>query len=422
MFNSGCNKTPSTTAALTFSMKASSIPTTQIAAVIKNPGPDGTVHITNTHPVETPGKNQVLVKLAFSGIWYVTINVLLLLRLYPASLTLSSLSGSEVRALLGWSNYKPVVGHEGVGTVVQAGQDVPDSILGQRVGVKWLHSACGQCSHCKASSAHHCATPVFTGLHVQGTLQQYVVADARYLTKIPDGLPGEVAAPLLCAGLTMAGAIAELDRQQIPSNGWVVISGSGGGLGHIGVQMASRLRAYKVIAVDSGTSKRDLSLRCGAEAFIDFETENVEKRVKAITGEGAHACLIVSGSESAFELAPRLVRNAALLAVIGLPPATFNFPLAASALASKGTITLTLPLFTPVHQIVQVANRVSFPALTVTGVMVGSEQQMVDLLQHALAGVIDPVVQVEEFSQVPQVFEKLENNQVTGRIVVKIPE
>ena len=51
-----------------FNMKGA-IPTTQIAAIIENPGPKGTVRITNTHPVETPNKNQVLVKLAFSGIW-----------------------------------------------------------------------------------------------------------------------------------------------------------------------------------------------------------------------------------------------------------------------------------------------------------------------------------------------------------------
>ncbi|KAL6872133.1 GroES-like protein [Trichoderma novae-zelandiae] len=349
-----------------------SIPTTQAAAVIENPGPNGTVRIINTHAVESPGRIQVLVKLAFSGI-----------------------CGSEVRALLGWGNYKPVVGHEGVGTVVKAGDDVPESLLGQRVGVKWLHSACSQCSHCKTSSQNHCVTPVFTGLHVQGTLQQYVVADARYLTRIPDELPGEVAAPLLCAGLTMAGGIAKLD-QHIPTDGWVVISGSGGGLGHIGVQMASRLRGYRVIAIDSGATKRELSLQCGAEAFIDFETENAEERVKEITGEGAHACLIVSGSEAAFELAPKLVRNAGLLVVIGLPAATFNIPLAASVYAAK--------------------------ALTVTGVMVGNEQQMEELLQYAVAGVIKPMIQVEEFSQVPQIFEKLKNNQVTGRIVVKIPE
>ncbi|KAK4073169.1 uncharacterized protein Triagg1_5449 [Trichoderma aggressivum f. europaeum] len=346
---------------------SSSIPTTQSAAVIENPGPNGIVRIDNSHPVEAPGKHQVLVKLEFSGI-----------------------CGSEVRAMLGWGNYRPVIGHEGVGTVVKTGENVSESILGQRVGVKWLHSACGLCSGCKTGSTNHCANPVFTGLHVQGTLQQYVIADSRYLTRIPDGLRSELAAPLLCAGLTMAGGIGKLDTH-IPSDGWVVVQGSGGGLGHIGIQIATRLRGFKVIAVDSGASKRDLSLQCGAQFFIDFATENVEERVKEITGEGAHACLIVSGSEAAFEVAPKLVRNAGLLAIIGLPPATFNFPMTASLYAVK--------------------------ALTVTGVMVGTEQQIVQLLEQAAAGIINPVVQIEDFSEVPRIFEKLKNNEVTGRIV-----
>jgi propanol-preferring alcohol dehydrogenase len=54
--------------------------------------------------------------------------------------------------------------------------------------------------------------------------------------------------------------------------------------------------------------------------------------------------------------------------------------------------------------------------------MVGDEQQMKELLHHAVAGVITPVVQVEGFSQIPQIFEKLKNNQVAGRIVVRIPQ
>ncbi|KAL7798878.1 hypothetical protein V8C43DRAFT_313762 [Trichoderma afarasin] len=345
----------------------SSIPTTQSAAVIENPGPNGIVRIDNSHPVEAPGKHEVLVKLELSGI-----------------------CGSEVRAMLGWGNYRPVIGHEGVGIVVKTGENVSESILGQRVGVKWLHSACGLCSGCRTGSTNHCANPVFTGLHVQGTLQQYVIADSRYLTMIPDGLRSELASPLLCAGLTMAGGIGKLDKH-IPSDGWVVVQGSGGGLGHIGIQIATKLRSYKVIAIDSGASKRELSLQCGAQFFIDFATENVEERVKEITGEGAHACLIVSGSEAAFELAPKLVRNAGLLAIIGLPPATFTVPMTASLFAVK--------------------------ALTVTGVMVGTEQQMVELLEQAAAGIINPVVQVEDFSEVPRIFEKLKNNEVTGRIV-----
>lgn len=214
-------------------------------------------------------------------------------------------------------------------------------MLSQRVGVKWLHSACGLCSECNVGSSIYCKKSVFTGLHVQGTLQQYVVADSRYLTKIPEGLPGKVASPLLCAGLTMVGGIEKLDNQ-IPSDGWIVVSGSGGGLGHIGVQIATRLRRFKVIAVDSGPSKCELSLQCGAQEFIDFATENVEERVREITGEGAHACLIVSGSEAAFELAPKLVRNTGWLVSIGLPAPAFNFPLSASLYSVKGKMTLIL--------------------------------------------------------------------------------
>lgn len=66
------------------------------------------------------------------------------------------------------------------------------------------------------------------------------------------------------------------------------------------------------------------------------------------------------------------------------------------------------------------ANRVL--ALTVTGVMVGTEQMMEELLQQTAAGVIRPMVKVEEFSKVPDIFDKLKNNQVTGRIVVRIPQ
>lgn len=318
--------------------------------------------------------------------------------------------------MLGWGNYRPVVGHEGIGTVVKVGENVSEAILGQRVGVKWLHSACGSCSQCEDGWANHCNKPVFTSLHVPGTLQQYVIADSRYLTKIPDGLASELAAPLLCAGLTMAGGIAKLDNS-IPNDGWVVVLGSGGGLGHIGLQIATRLRKFKVIAVDSGTSKRELSLQCGAQVFVDFATENVEERVKEITGEGSHSCLIVSGSEAAFKLAPKLVRNAGLLAIIGLPPATFNFPMTASLYAVKGMVT-----FIPGQNEVDSLLIEMLLALTVTGVMVGNEQQMEDLLQNAASGIIKPVVQVEEFSKVPQIFEKLKNNEVTGRIVVKIPE
>ncbi|KAK5988285.1 Alcohol dehydrogenase 2 [Cladobotryum mycophilum] len=354
-------------------MATPSIPAVQKAAIIHTPGPNATIRIEDDTPVGSLDTHQVLVKLAYSG-----------------------LCKSEIRAFLGWGSYQPVVGHEGVGIVVKTGENVTDSMLGQRVGVKWVFSACGECSACQAQTPNHCAKQVNTGLHVRGTLQQYVVADARYLTMIPDGLSSEVACPLLCAGLTMAGAVAKLDGK-VPSDGWIVLSGSGGGLGHLGVQIASRLKELKIIAIDSGSKKRELSLQCGAHEFIDFATEDVEQRVKAITGgEGAHACLVVSGSEDAFELAPKLVRNTGLLVFIGLPRATFNIPISASLFSAR--------------------------ALTITGVAVGTEKQMEELLERAVAGTISPLIHVKEFDEIPHLFDALRQDEVVGRLVVRIPE
>ncbi|KAK7420713.1 hypothetical protein QQZ08_010294 [Neonectria magnoliae] len=346
------------------------IPHSQKAAVIENPGQTAKIKIQDDIPVWEPGENQVLVKLAFSGI-----------------------CRSEIRAFLGWSQYNPIVGHEGVGIVVKAGEQVAGSILGQRVGVKWVFSACGQCSICLNGLPNNCPNQLNTGRHVPGTLQQYVVADARFMTSIPDEVPSEVAAPLLCAGLTMAGAVSKLDAH-LSNDDWVVISGSGGGLGHLGVQITARLRGFRVIAVDSGQSKRDLSLSCGARFFVDFAKDDVEKKVKKLSGEGAHAILVVSGSEEAFKIAPKLVRNTGLIVTIGLPSNDFNIPIPASLCSAR--------------------------ALTITGVATGTEDQMQELLAQVALGKISPVITVVEFSEIPEIFNKLKSDSIVGRMVVRI--
>ncbi|KAI1050288.1 hypothetical protein LB506_002045 [Fusarium annulatum] len=350
---------------------SSSIPSTQKAALIKNPGNDARIIIRSDIRVGDPGENEILVKLEFTG-----------------------LCGSEIRALSGWGPYDPIVGHEGVGTVVKLGQGVDASLLSKRVGVKWLYSACGTCTICKKGYANNCPEQLNTGKHVPGTLQEYMIADARYVTEIPDGLAGEIAAPLLCAGLTMAGAVSKL-KGYAEKGDWVVISGSGGGLGHLGVQIASRLNGLRVIAVDTGESRRKLSLDSGAEHFIDFATENVEAKAKEITGEGASAVLVVTGSQDAFIQAPNLVRNMGIIVTIGLPRNDFNIPLSATICSAR--------------------------SLTVTGVAVGTEEQMEELLQHALEGSIVPEVKVLEFEEVGNVIEGLKRQEVTGRIVVRIP-
>lgn len=242
-----------------------------------------------------------------------------------------------MRAILGWGAYNSIIGHEGIGTVVQTGSKVSPSLLQQRVGVKWLYNACTECSVCQRGFPQACAKQLNTSRHVPGTLQQYVVADARFVTAIPDKLPDEVAAPLLCAGLTMAGALAHLEGELRPGD-WIVISGSGGGLGHLGVQIAARVKKLRVIAVDSGEAKRDLSLKSGAEAFIDFQTEDVAARVLELTGEGAHATIVVPGTSEAFKTAATVVRNMGQIICVGLPRNDLDLPISATLCAARGEL------------------------------------------------------------------------------------
>jgi alcohol dehydrogenase, propanol-preferring len=133
----------------------------------------------------------------------------------------------------------------------------------------------------------------------------------------------------------MAGAVSKLEGLQ--RGDWVVIPGAGGGLGHLGVQIAARQEGYRVIAVDSGEEKRKLCLELGATEFVDFKDVDVEKRVKELTdGEGAHAVIVVPGSEKAYELAPKLIRNTGTLVCVGLPRGDFHVPVAPIEVANRG--------------------------------------------------------------------------------------
>ena len=94
-----------------------------------------------------------------------------------------------------------VLGHQIVGTVVEAGARAERFRAGDRVGVPWLGWTCGACSFCRAGRENLCDRARFTGYHVDGGYAEMVAADDRFCFLVPDGFPDLQAAPLLCAGL-----------------------------------------------------------------------------------------------------------------------------------------------------------------------------------------------------------------------------
>jgi propanol-preferring alcohol dehydrogenase len=95
---------------------------------------------------------------------------------------------------------KQVGGHEGVGEVVALGEGVTTRAIGDRVGIKWISSACTTCTACLEGHDGVCFNQQISGYFTPGTYQQYALGPADYVTPIPDSLSSEVAAPMLCAG------------------------------------------------------------------------------------------------------------------------------------------------------------------------------------------------------------------------------
>lgn len=92
-------------------------------------------------------------------------------------------------------------GHQVVGVIDALAEGVSRLQIGQRVGVPWLHKACGVCEFCRRGEENLCPQAQYSGFQVQGGFAQWMLADADYVLPLPENVDDEQAAPLLCAGI-----------------------------------------------------------------------------------------------------------------------------------------------------------------------------------------------------------------------------
>jgi propanol-preferring alcohol dehydrogenase len=147
-----------------------------------------------------------------------------------------------------------------------------------------------------------CPKATLSGYTVDGTFQQYCVAKAAHVAKIPKDVPLDAISPILCAGITVYKGLKESGARPGQT---VAIVGAGGGLGSLAQQYAKAM-SLRVIAVDAGDEKKKMCEDMGASAFVDFsKSSNVVKDVQAATedGLGPHAVLLVAVTEKPFQQA-----------------------------------------------------------------------------------------------------------------------
>ncbi|MGW2379695.1 NAD(P)-dependent alcohol dehydrogenase [Streptomyces sp. NPDC001658] len=176
----------------------------------------------------------------------------------------------QVREGWGEAIFPMVPGHEIAGVVSEVGSGVTKYKVGDRVGVGCMVDSCRECDNCKAGQEQHCVRgPVQTyngigrdGEPTYGGYATHVVVDENFVVRIPDGLSLDVAAPLLCAGIT---TYAPLKQWGAGPGKKIAVVGLGG-LGHVGVKIAHALGA-EVTVLSQSLRKKDDGLRLGADHY-----------------------------------------------------------------------------------------------------------------------------------------------------------
>jgi D-arabinose 1-dehydrogenase-like Zn-dependent alcohol dehydrogenase len=205
--------------------------------------------------------------------------------------------------------YPRVPGHEVAGVIDEIGAGVTEWKKGQRVGVGWHGGQDGTCRACRRGDFRHCQNLKIAGISYDGGYQQYMVAPVEALAAIPDGLGAAEAAPLLCAGITTYNAL----RHSGAFPGDLVAVLGIGGLGHLGIQFASKF-GYKVAAVGRGPENAVLAKKLGANVYIDIKLTNAAEALQRLGG--AQVILATAPSSKAMsELVDGLGPNGKLVVV-----------------------------------------------------------------------------------------------------------
>jgi D-arabinose 1-dehydrogenase-like Zn-dependent alcohol dehydrogenase len=195
-------------------------------------------------PIPEPGRGQVRIKVEACGICHS--DALVKEGMWPGL------------------QYPRVPGHEITGRIDAVAPDVSLWKPGQRVGVGWHGGHCFICDPCRRGDFMNCRNEKITAIHFDGGYQEYMVVGAEAVALMPDNLPADEAAPLLCAGITVFNALRNSGAR---AGDTVAVQGIGG-LGHLGIQYARQM-GFRTIAIGRGSDKKALATKLGAHDYID---------------------------------------------------------------------------------------------------------------------------------------------------------
>ncbi len=277
------------------------------------------------------------------------------------------------------TNFPFIPGHEIVGCVTESGPSVTTLKVGDRVGIGWQGRSCGNCEWCLKGEEHLCIKIAHAGVwEPYGGFSSSVVVDSRFAYLLPEGMPAETAAVLMCAGITVYSA---LRRYSTSTRQKLAVVGMGG-LGHLAVQFASRMN-YDVTVLSGTPEKKAEAQAYGASDFL------VSNKVVLEENEFAFDLVLCTlhGDLDPVPLMDTLKKNGRFV-LVGFPDLCLN----------------TRDLVS--HQV------------SITGSFIGSRAVMREMLDFAQAHKITPKVELMPMSKVNEALQRVKENKARYRIVL----
>lgn len=275
-----------------------------------------------------------------------------------------------------------VPGHEVVGRVAATGKNASRFKVGDLVGVGGVLDSCGECKFCRANLEQFCLKgPTFT----DSGYADKIVANERFVLSIPDGMPVEQAAPLMCAGIT---AYSPLKKLNIQKDDKVAVAGLGG-VGHMALKFAASMGA-EVTVFEITDAKADIAKKLGATHYVN--TRANPKALEQLQGQ-FHA--IVSTIPVRYDIQPYIdaLESAGTLVILGMP----------ATAQSAATFDL---------------NTLSGGARSIMGSQVGGIRETQEMLDYAAKQKIYPEVEIITADRINEAFQRVLDGDVQFRFVI----
>jgi len=278
-----------------------------------------------------------------------------------------------------------VPGHEIAGVIDALGPDADPWKIGDRVGIGWHGGHCGKCDSCRRGDFITCVKLQVPGISYDGGYAEYASVPIEALARIPEALSPEEAAPLMCAGITTFNAL----RHSGAHPGDLVAIQGIGGLGHLGVQFASKF-GFATVAIGRGEENRNLAQKLGAQVYIDARSQDVAKELTALGG--ARAILATAPDGKAMGSLIDGLGVGGKLVTIGVSFEPFSVSSSQLLMARKSIV--------------------GWPA--------GTSKDSEDTLRFAAANGVRPMIETFPLERAPEAYERMMSGKVRFRSVLKM--